>query len=284
LAANRLTFKRWLELYGLYAKMDLAWFFRDTKICLMAICADLISNIAAVTGIFLLAWRFDGVGGMGKYEVLFMLGYVTVITGIYQLFFASFNTGHISRRIGRGQWEHMMIQPIPIPVQLLVEGFIPVSGSSNFLAGGTIAAIAVANLDIQLTWSWIASFAGSVVISMVILLSLSYLFSAAAFYAPAQAEEISSYVLDSIGELSKYPLSGMGLAIQIPLLTLFPAGLLGWFPSQALLGKPPLGLTPLYPCLVAGLLFFLTKQVFMKGLDYYVKAGINRYSSLGHRR
>ena len=160
----------------------------------------------------------------------------------------------------------------------------PVSGSSNFLAGGTLVAIAVANLDIHLTWWWIASFAGSVLISMIILLSLSYLFSAAAFYAPAQAEEISSYVLDSTGELSKYPLSGMGLAIQIPLLTLFPAGLLGWFPSQALLGKPPLGLTPLYPCLVAGLLFFITKQVFMKGLDHYVKAGTNRYSSVGHRR
>lgn len=264
--------------------MDLAWFLRDTKFCLMAICADFVSNIAAVTGVFLLAWRFEGVGGMGKFEVLFMLGYVTVITGVYQLFFSSFNTGHISRRIGRGQWEHMMIQPIPLPVQLVVEGFIPVSGSSNFIAGGTLIAVALANLGIAPSLWWIVLLAENVVVSMVILLSLSYLFSAAAFYALAQAEEISSYVFDSTGELSTYPLAGMGLAIQIPLLTLFPAGLLGWFPSQALLGKPPLGLTHYYPLLVAVVLVTITKKVFQKGLDHYVKVGTNRYTAIGHRR
>jgi ABC-2 type transport system permease protein len=221
---------------------------------------------------------------MNKFEVLFMLGYVTVITGLFQLFFADFNTGHISRRIGRGQLEHMMIQPIPLTVQLLVEGFIPVSGSTNFLAGGGIIAIALANLGITPTWWWIASLMGSVLVSMIILLSLSYLFSALAFYAPAQAEEISSYVLDSTGELSTYPLSGMGLAIQVPLITIFPAGLLGWFPSLALLGKPPLGLSPLYPVGVAAVLFFVTARIFKKGLNHYAKIGTNRYSAVGHRR
>ena len=79
-----MSFFRFISLYGLYAKMDIAWFLRDTITCLICICADFISNIAAVTGVFLLAWRFDGVGGMNKYEVLFMLGYVTVITGVFQ--------------------------------------------------------------------------------------------------------------------------------------------------------------------------------------------------------
>lgn len=264
--------------------MDLAWFLRDTKFCLMAMAADVISNIASVSGVFLLAWRFDGVGGMDKFEVLFMLGYVTVITGLFQLFFANCNTGHISRRIGRGQLEHMLMQPLPLRVQLLVEGFIPVSGSTNFIAGLGIMAVALVNLGVRPAWWWIPSLAGSVLISMVILLSLSYLFSAAAFYAPAQAEEISSYVLNSTGELSTYPLSGMGLAIQIPLITVFPAGLLGWFPSQALLGKPPLGLSSFYPVMVAMVLFFLTTRIFKKGLNHYVKFGTNRYSSVGHRR
>jgi ABC-type uncharacterized transport system permease subunit len=180
--------------------------------------------------------------------------------------------------------EHMMIQPIPLPVQLLVEGFIPVSGSSNFIAGVTLIAVALVKLGISPTWWWIALLGANLVVSMLILLSLSYLFSAVAFYAPAQAEEISSYVLDSTGELSTYPLSGMGLAIQIPLLTVFPAGLLGWFPSQALLGKAPLGLTPMYPLFVALALFILTLTIFKKGLNHYVKTGVNRYSAIGHRR
>lgn len=281
---RRLSFIRIIRLYALYAKMDAAWFFRDTKFCLLAICADFISNIAAVTGIFLLAWRFDGVGGMNKYEVLFMLGYVTVITGVYQTFFCNYNTGHISRRIGRGQFEHMLIQPVPIPVQLLAEGFIPVSGSSNIISGCVIISIALKNLGIVPAWWWIFSFIANVAVTASIIVLLSYLFSTAAFYAPAQAEEISSYVIDTSGNLSTYPLSGMSLAVQIPLITVFPAGLLGWFPSLVLLGRPPLDLPVFYPFIVATLLFIVTAKLFKKGLKHYVKTGTNRYSAAGHRR
>lgn len=279
-----MSFLRFVKLLGLYAKMDLAWFLRDTKICLLGICADFISNIAAVTGVFLLAWRFDGVGGMDKFEVLFMLGYVTVITGVYQIFFANYNTGHISRRIGRGQFEHMLIQPLPIPVQILTEGFIPVSGNSNIISGCIIISVALKKLGIVPGWWWIFSFILNVIVTLTIILSLSYLFSTAAFYAPAQAEEISSHVIDATGNLSTYPLSGMSLAVQIPLITVFPAGLLGWFPSLALLGRPPLDLPFFYPGIVAVLLFILTVRLFKKGLNYYVKTGTNRYSAVGHRR
>lgn len=278
------SFMTFIRLYGLYAKMDAAWFFRDTKFCLLAICADLISNIASVTGVFMLAWRFNGVGGMNKFEVLFMLGYVTVITGVYQTFFSNCNTGHISRRIGRGQLEHMLIQPLPLPVQLLTEGFIPISGSSNILSGSLVISAALWNLGITPAWWWILSLIANIIVTLSIILGLNYLFSTAAFYAPVQAEEITSYVTEATGNLSVYPLSGMSLAIQIPLITLFPAGLLGWFPSLALLGKPPLHLPFFYPVAVSVLLYLITTFLFKKGLRHYVKTGSNRYSARGHRR
>ena len=282
MAGKRL--KQLLRLYGLYAKMDLAWLMRDTKFFLLAVIADFLSNIAAVTGVFLLAWRFNGVGSMDKFEVLFMLGYVTTCTGIFQTFFANSNTGHISRRIGRGQMEHMLIQPLPLPIQLITEGFIPVSGSSNMIAGAIIIGVAVKNLGLQPGLGWFGLLLLHLSTTILILLSLSYLFSSAAFYAPVQAEEISSHVLDSTGILSSYPLSGMTLAIQIPLITIIPAGLLGWFPTLALIGKPPLGFPSFYPMLMAALLYILAYIAFTKGLKHYVKTGTNRYSAVGHRR
>lgn len=284
MADRSFKLKMLFRMYALFARMDLAWFLRDTKICLMAICADFVSNIAAVTGVFLLAWRFDGVGGMNKYEVLFMLGYVTIITGVYQTFFSSFNTGHISRRIGRGQLEHCMLQPVPLTFQLLAESFIPVSGSSNFISGCLITTVALNRLEITIQWWWVVALALNVLISISIILSLSYAFASAAFYAPVQAEEISSYVIDTTSNLSTYPLSGMSLAVQIPLLTLFPAGLIGWFPSQLLLGKPPLGLPYFYPLVIAAILLVLAQKLFRKGLKHYVKTGTNRYTDGGHRR
>lgn len=263
--------------------MDLAWLLRDRLFASLAILADILSNISAVSGVFLMAWKFGGIGGMSEYEVLLMLGYSTLLTGVFQTFCGSNNTGYISRRIGRGQLEHMLIQPLPLPVQLLTEGFIPFSGSSNLLSGAVIVWIAVARLDITLPWWWIFSLVGNLAVTIVIMLASSYLASCVTFYAPVQAEEISSYVLDAY-TISTFPLSGMPRALQLPLLTILPSGLLAWFPTLALLGKAPLGLPGTYPVIIALALSAAAAYFFRKGLRYYVKKGINRYSAMGHRR
>ncbi len=276
--------KLYLRLLGLYAKMDLAMLLRDTKFALLNIFADTISNVSALTGMFLVAWKFDGIGGMSKYEVLFMLSYVSIITGVYQTFCSGNNVGHISRRIGRGQFEHMLIQPLPFKAQLLTEGFLPFTGSSNLIAGLILIGIAIHNLGITITWWWILSLIANILITITIVLSQSYLFSSAAFYAPVSAEEISSYIIDLNNNLSQYPLSGMPKSIQLPLLCILPAGLIGWFPSLSLLGKPPLNLPTFFPVVIAIIIFLSARILFKKGFKHYVKTGSNRYLPYGHRR
>jgi len=274
-----------LKLYALYARMDLAWILRDTKYALLGIVGDSVSNLAAAGSIFLLAWKFDGVGAMSKYEVLFMLGYITLITGVFQLFFAGGNTAHISRRIGRGQLDHMLIQPLPLPFQLLTEGFIPFTGSSNLITGSIVLSIAINRLGLTVTGWWVASLAANVLVTLSIIIFQSYLFSSAAFYAPVAAEEISSTIIDDLdSNLSQYPLSGMPLKVQVTLLTLLPTGLLGWFPSLVLLGKPPLHLPAYFPVIIAILLFLLAQFFFRKGMKHYVTKGSNRYVARGFRR
>jgi ABC-2 type transport system permease protein len=275
---------RLLKLYALYAKMDLAWLLRDKGFAIMAITADVVSNLSAVTGVFLLAWRFDGIGGMSRYEVLFMLAYATIITGIFQTFWAGCNVGHISRVIGRGQLEHMLIQPLSLPMQILTSGFIPFSGSSNLISGTIIMVIATANLDLTLTWWWLLTLIGNLLVTIALILGQSYLASSLTFYAPVQTEEISSYIIDSFGYISTFPLSGMPLYLQLPLITIIPTGLLAWFPTLALFGKAPLNFPAWYPLLFAIILWIIAAYFFRKGLKYYVKKGINRYLPTGHRR
>ena len=76
------------------------------------------------------------------------------------------------------------------------------------------------------------------------------------------------------------PTLRMPLALKAPLLTVFPAGLLGWFPSLALLGKPPFDLPGYYPAIIAVALAACAAYFFRKGLHYYVKKGINRYLAI----
>lgn len=280
---DKVGLKRILSLFAISAKMDLAWLMRDTKYALAGITADIISNISMVSGAYLIALRFDGVGGLTANEVLFMMAYSTIVTGLF-LLFASGNNIHISRIIGRGQLEHLFIQPLPLKIQLFTCGFSPFTGGGNFVVGIAILIFSVKLLGITVTFNWVAMLVLYLLATMVIIVARSYLVSSSAFYAPTACEEISSTAIDGTWFLSTFPLSGMPLYIQIPLISVLPEGLMAWFPALCLIGKPPIGFGAPYPFLYALLIFITAKYVFKKGLKYYVKKGSNRYVPYGFRR
>ena len=281
--STRLSFKRIFALYAMSAKMDLAWLLRDRMFALLTIGADIVATIASISGVMLLAWRFRGIGGISEWDVLFMLAYNVMLGGVYITFFAS-NNGHISRLIGRGQFEHLFIQPLPLPAQLLTMGFMPFTASSGIYLGAGLMWWALSHMQFILPWWWVFALLGSLIVSLFVMLGTSYLFATAAFYAPVQAEEISHEVMDVFFIIGTFPLSGMPRGLQLLLVTVLPIGLNAWFPALVLLNKAPLGLPAVLPLIVCGVLWAITSTVFKKGLNHYVKKGVNRYSARGHRR
>ena len=277
---GKITFKRYLGLLAIYAKMDLGALLRDTKFMIVAIISDICSDISAISGIFLLAWRFGGIGGLSRYEVLFMLAYGGIVNGTIMIMDHG-NASYPSRIIGRGQWEHMFIMPLPYSVQMIA-GFFPFTCSGRFVSGIILMTVAVNNLPVVLPWWWIFLLAGNTLVSIVIVVGLSYLVSSLAFYAPVQCEEISTTVRYSVEYTATFPLSGMPLYMKIPLLTIFPAGLIAWLPTLIILGKVPT-LANLYQIIFAALISLAAAYFFRKGFRYYVKKGINRYHAGGHR-
>jgi len=278
-----ITLKRILGLLAISAKMDLVWLLRDTKYAIAGVTADIISNVSTVAGVYLIALRFGGVGGMSVDEILFMMAYSTMVTGIFILF-GSGNNIHISRIIGRGQLEHLFTQPLSLPVQLLTNGFGPFTGSGNLITGIILTIVSVHRLNLVISFGWLLTLSACLLITMAIIVARSYLVSSLAFYAPVSAEEISNTAIEGTWFLSTFPLSGMPVYIQIPLLTIMPEGLMAWFPSLCLLGRPPLHLTAYYPAIYALLLALSAGYIFRKGLAYYVRNGSNRYVPYGFRR
>ena len=265
---------------GIYARMDLASLMRDSKFMAIVITADIVSNISSISGIFLLAWKFGGIGGLDRFEVLFMLAYGNIVMGFLNMM-GGCNALFPSRIIARGQWEHMFIMPLPYAVQLTV-GIFPFTGSGSFLSGIVMLLVAVCHMDTVLPWWWPGALILQLTISMVIVVALSYLLSSLAFYAPVQCEEISGTVVYSIGHAMTFPLSGMPVYIRYPLLTIFPAGLMAWFPTMILLGKTAT-FENFYPAIFALMISLAAAYFFRKGFKFYVKKGINRYVSGGHR-
>lgn len=269
-----------LRLYRVYARMDLLWFLRDLRYCLLQMAADLVSAASCAAGIFLLAARFDGLGGLSRPQVLFLLGYATLVDGVYTMFFANNNAGQISRVIGRGQIDHCIVQPVPLWAQLLTYGFAPVSGCSLLLCGAGLTAWAAAWGGLSVNALLLAPCA---LCSCAVIAGTVYVVSCLAFYAPVAAEEIAMKARSLFGEMKGYPLGGLPAGFQALLCTGVPIALTGWVPARLLLGVArPAGWLLL--ALGAAAAIGLARCAFQKGLRHYAACGCGRYSSFGHRR
>ena len=229
------NFKTLFRLYRLYAKMDLLWFLRDTRYCLLQLFSDTVCACCTVAGVFLLSANFDGFGGMNQDEILFMMGFSILVDGLYMVFFIGNNAAMISRTIGRGQLDHVLIQPVPVWTELLAQGFSPLSGSSMLVWGFLLTIYAGRKLMITVTPLWLLLFFVYAVSSVLLIVSFMYLLSCAAFYAPAAAEEIAQVGKDLFTSLKMYPLGGIAPAARRIFLTVLPVGLASWFPARILL-------------------------------------------------
>ncbi|MDF2886381.1 MAG: hypothetical protein K0R23_766 [Lacrimispora sp.] len=283
------NFKTLTRLYRQYAKMDLLWFLRDTRYFFIQLISDVVSGGCTIAGICLLSANFKNFSGMTQNEILFMMGYALFIDGIFMVFFIGNNTGMVSRIIGRGQLDHIMIQPVPLWAELLAQGFAPVSGSPIMILGIGLTAYGAVRAGILINAFAILLFLFYSTCSIIIVMSFIYLISCSAFYAPAAAEEIAVVGKDLFSTLKTYPLGNMKGFQKHIFLSVIPVGLCAWFPSTLLIkaGKYGLGavLIPeaFYLPAAAAILSVIAIIAFKKGIKHYETFGSPRYSGFGHR-
>jgi ABC-2 type transport system permease protein len=264
--------------------MDLLYLARGPRAAITYYLSDLVIGIAAVTATYLLAERFDGIGAWSRPQVLFMLGYALLVRLLIDAFF-NYNLAHISRRIGRGQLDHILVQPQPLWMALLTEGFAPVTGTGMLLPSAFLLISAGREIELQLSPAWFGLFLIDLLASIVIVMSFEYAWASLAFWLPRAAEELNSHTWNLLVTLSPFPLDGLPLWALGSLLTVVPAGLVAWYPSRALLGLDPPSWASVAILPGAALLFAaLAGCTFLSGLRHYGRTGSSRYLDYGHRR
>ena len=276
------TLRRMLQLWRIYARTDLIWLLRNPTTVITYLVADAIVGLSTATATFLLAARFDGIGRWSLAQIIFMLGYALVVSGIPDVFF-SFNVAYISRRIGRGQLDHVLIQPQPIWMALLTDGFAPFTTWMTLVPGIGILVWGIARLDMAITAGWLALLALNLLASVAIALAFNYLWGSLAFWAPRAAEEINSSTWRLLSRLTAFPLDGVGPLLVGGLLTAVPAGFLAWLPARALLGLAGAGYMVWITPVAAVVFVALAVWAFRRGLKHYGRTGSQRYLALGHR-
>ncbi|HLV81994.1 MAG TPA: ABC-2 family transporter protein [Chthonomonadaceae bacterium] len=277
------TLARLLRLWRLYAKLDLFFVTRSFRTFVVWYLSDIILSIATVSGMLLLAERFAGIGVWSKEQVLFLLGYAATVGGLLEIFFG-FNIAFISRRLGRGQFDHTLLQPQPVWMALLTEGFTPFAGSATLAPGIALLAWSVIHLHVAVSPGWLAMLLLSLAASAAVALAFQYALGSLAFWAPRAADEINSSSANLLHQLKTFPLDGLGPVLLGGLLSALPVGFVAWAPCRSLLGLTPGFWAALATPLAALLLGALAALLFAKGMRHYARTGSQRYSSFGHRR
>lgn len=283
------NFKILIRLYRQYAKMDLLWFLRDTRYFFIQLVSDVVSGGCTIAGVCLLSANFKDFSGMTQNEILFMMGYALFIDGIYMVFFIGNNTGMVSRIIGRGQLDHIMIQPVPLWAELLAQGFSPVSGSPIMIFGTGLTAYGAIKAGLPINAFTVMLFLFYSICSIVIVMSFIYLISCSAFYAPAAAEEIAGVGKELFTSLKTYPLGNMKGFQKHIFLSMIPVGLCAWLPATLLIKAGRYGLDGIlipeafYLPIAAAIFSFIATITFKKGMKHYETYGSPRYSGFGHR-
>lgn len=271
------------RLWALYARMDLLFIARGLKTAFSWYFADLLLALGSAVWAFLLAERFDGIGVWSQAQIAFLLGLALFVKGVVDFAFNA-NVYAPSRRIGRGQLDHMLLMPQPLWVTIASDGFMPFSCSGTLVAGTAVIAWSAHALALPISLGWLALLALHVASAVVIMVSFAYLWGSLAFIAPRGAEEINSTTLRLLEQLKPFPLDGVGGGLSLLLLSVVPAGFLAWLPSRVLLGLDDSSLAVFVTPLAAIVFASLAIAVFRLGLHHYGRTGSTRYLAHGHRR
>lgn len=271
-----------LRMLGLGARMNAIRIARTREQAILGTLTDFTWHSGAMLAPILLAIRFGHVGPWPVDAVVFMLAYGAAVSSVMDMLGDS--PFVLSRRIGRGQLDHTLLQPQPIWRPLFTEDFTPFDFWPVLTLGVILMTWSAVQLHVAASPAWLALAALNLLASIAVQTSFMYAWGCLAFWAPRGAEDISSAAVNLLSEVS-FPLDPVPRGLRVVLVTIVPSGLLSWLPARALLGLPGAGpldawLTPLAAVLLGALAIFL----FQLGLRQYRRTGSRRYVDHGHRR
>lgn len=272
-----------LRLWAIQGYLDLTFVMRGPRRLVLYAVSDATIGLGSIAAVILLSERFGGLGTWSRGEILFLGAFGMVVNGLIEMFFG-YNVFFISRRIGRGQLDHSLLQPRSLATSLLTEGFMPFSGCGGTIAALTVMTLAIRGLDFTPGPVWFAWLIVQAFAAIAILLSFTAILGSLAFWAPRGAEELNSSTGRLFWSLRVFPLDRVAEPARTGLLTILPIGLTAWVPASSLIAATP-SIVAYATTPIAALVFALIAiTVFRGGLRHYARTGSSRYSDFGHRR
>ncbi|MBN1923601.1 MAG: ABC-2 family transporter protein [Nanoarchaeota archaeon] len=233
------------------------------------IAVILISIIFGFTTVFITYSVYSitekGVPEWSFYEITFMIGIYQLIMGLYHL---TFDIEELSFDVKEGTLDQKLVSPLNVILQYYnfnIESF------SSIIAAVVMFIIAIPNISLNLSISYLVFFVILLVISLLSIFSIKLLTSSTAFFITENHSIVEN--LNNIrSRFSNWPMNIYPKGLQLLFATVFPIAFICFVPASFILGKDVSFYFWISP--IAVILFTL---VSVKFFNY----GLGKYSGTG---
>lgn len=193
--------------------------------------------------IFIMFSHTPRLGGFDLAEVGFLYATSGVSMGLADLLFG--NAERVGRRIRSGEFDVMMIRPVPAFVQAASDNF-GIHRIGRVSQGVVVLVWSIVALDIDWTWDRVLLTVVMLICGTVIFSAIFVLGGAFQFVATDAAEVANAFTYGG-NFLTQYPPTLFAREVVLLALFVIPLGFVNWMPAMHILSHPdPLGLPKLF--------------------------------------
>lgn len=261
--------KRILFLYGRLMKQNfkaLTGFHADFMIMLIS---SAMTQLLGIIFLWVIYQRIPSINGWEFWEVAFVYAMIFFTEGFTSFFFEG--CWSISTLVNRGELDRMLIRPIS-PVLQILASKIGINGVSNIVIGGIIISQSLQHVKVEWTISKVFMVVILMLSATVIRGSINFASNNSAFWTHHPGNAFS-FMIHSISDFAKYPISIYSFALQTFITAVVPFAFVSFFPAAYIFNKDTLGYVGMFSPFVAVYCFGMSLIIFNRGLRRYESTG-----------
>jgi ABC-2 type transport system permease protein len=255
--------KIYLQFKAQYLKTQMEY---TVNFWMMAISGIIMRGLLMVV-VFVLYRNIPDIAGWREGEVYLILGFIIISEGLHNIFFDGI--WHIPMLVFRGGLDVMLCRPISTLYQI-ISYEIGLQGVGNVIIG-------LFSVGLGLTlMGWLTPLSIALCILFIFtgtILRMSYnIISLSNVFWIHGGMQTAAFMVHSVGELARYPITIYPGWLRFILLFVIPAGFIGYVPALIIRGEHIILYT--VAVLVMTVLFFLLAR-------FVFYRGVRRYESIG---
>lgn len=261
--------KKHLYLYVEFFKMDVKRILSYKLDFLIGNMGYLLDTFTTLFILLITLNYTDLIGGFSLYQILFLYGFLTLTSALWEFFFVT--TLEVPYLIQTGELDLFLLRPLNILYQFVIFQ-LDEEALFELITGVVIVIFSLYNLDIAINYMFIVKFI-LFTISAVLVREAIYLALVSISFFSITNDGIKS-VLWQVYQLANYPINIYPFFIKVVLI-IIPFALVGYFPVVNLLNtQGALNLETLLLILFGPLVLIVVyKTIWIFGLKKYQSTG-----------